>query len=908
MGGYLVEYGAPTQIQRIPWGNELCERVVIDDARTDPSVDAERVYAAPGDAVRAARATIASDDVTSTDRAQALWVLGRTAYYANQMSDAVRLLRDAVPLVDDPELLTEILLTLAPALSKEGHPDEALRMLEDPALELEPRFAGQLRNQRGIILTELNRLPEALDQTQEARVLLHDAGDTHREARALVNLGAIASVMGRLDDAERWYAEALDLAATTGQDVVASAIEGNLGYVESRRGNFAAALDWYGRARRRFDGFEEVGLLEAVLEVDHARTLLDVGLDGDAADAAQRATQSATAGGNRMLETQSRLLLAEALVRLGEHRRASDEIRRGASLAAELGQAAYELRAAALASELAVGEPAGAPAAGAPAGSEMDRFMDAGWVREAYESAIERALRMRSDDPQGARDVLLAADLRTRDLDVDPVVRAFGSLVLADCAGERAGVDAAFDAALTAIGEQRDLVGSSEMRATVARRVGPIRDVALAAAVRSDRAAQGALDVLERSRAVREAPIGSAQSSPVAAQELARLRDARVRLDEAKLSGADVVAAGATVRAIEQDILSSRRTAGTAAPMSDAGQHTSELDLPDGTVYVTYALDGTELLGLVHAAGRTRLVPLGALPPVAGLIRSQRSALRRLADERRRATTTDLERLADASSRLDAALVDPLDVAAAERIVLTPATQLRDIAWGALPSLRGRPTTLTPTMAAWRKDADHVRVRRMAFLGGPGLDNVGELHAVAGAWGRPDAVVVPATCAEAAATLRRADLVHISAHGSFRTDNPFFSSLVFADGHLSVLELTELDAVPAVVMLASCDAGAAAAASTASDPVVVGTANELRRLGAAVVIAPSVTVNDAAAGDFSLLVHEGVADGGAIDDAVVTARTTLLADGEPARVAAALAFQVFGGRATQAPVRRRGGR
>ncbi len=877
---------------------------MADSARTDASDDAEQVYAAPAEAVRAARATMSSPTASRTDRAQALWVLGRTAYYANRMSDAVGLLRDALPLVDDPELLTELLLTLAPALSKEGHPDEALRILQDPALELEPKFAGQLRNQRGIILTELNRLPEALTQTEQAIALLHEAGDVHHEARALVNLGAIASVMGRLDDAERWYADARDLAISTGQDVVASAIEGNLGYIESRRGNFAAALDWYTRARSSFDAFEQVGLLEAVLEVDHARTLLDVGLAADAADASIRATESSTAGGNQMLETQSRLLLGEALIRLGEHRAAEEQIRRGAELARRLGQAAYELRAAYLASELDTASSSAAPISSMTVGGDIDQFLAAGWVREAYEAAIQRAVHMRADDPDAARNILLAADQRTKGLDVDPVVRAFGSLLLADCADDPEAVDAAFDAALAAIAEQRELVGSAEMRATIARRIGPVRDVALAAALRMDLPAATALDVLERARSVREAPRGLARPTAVDTEQLARLRDARVALEEAKIAGTEVRAADARVRALERETLAHRRAmlAERSAPRS-AGRPATEA-LPHDTAYVTFALDRSHVIGLVHASGATRLVRLGRVSDVLPLVRAQRTALRHLADERRQRSSHEQQRLLDASRQLDSALIESLDVGWADRLVLTPATPLLGLAWAALPSLRDRPATLTTTLGAWTSDAERISVSQVAFLGGPGLANVDELEAIARVWQRPDAVVTRASCGEAAAALRRADLVHIAAHGAFRTDNPFFSSLVFADGHLTILELTELGSVPSVVVLASCDAGAAAVSSPTEDPLTVGTATELRHLGARLVIAPLVSVNDAAAADFSLCLHERLARGDSVDDATVAARHTLSDGGDPTRIAAAQAFHVFGDRATREPLDR----
>ena len=145
-------------------------------------------------------------------------------------------------------------------------------------------------------------------------------------------------MMSRLDDAEHWYELALNKTIDTGQHVVAAGIEGNLGYLDSRRGNFGKALGRYGSARESFAQLGDVDLLVAVLEVDHARTLLDVGLAGDALNAAERAAQSATAGSNQMLDTQAHLLIAEAALRLGDSNRAAKAAQHSAELASQLGQ------------------------------------------------------------------------------------------------------------------------------------------------------------------------------------------------------------------------------------------------------------------------------------------------------------------------------------------------------------------------------------------------------------------------------------------------------------------------------------------------------------------------------------------------------------------------------------------
>lgn len=857
---------------------------------------AEQVYSTPSSVLDDAMSTLSSTTSTAAERAEALWVLGRAAYYANQMHDAVRLLQVAVPLVDDPAMKTEVLLTLAPALSKEGHPEEALLLLADPALEVEPKFAGQLRNQRGIILTELGRLPEAMEQMEAALPMLREAGDESREARTLVNLGAIASMMGHLDESERWYGLARHKTVATGQHVVAAGIEGNLGYVESRRGNFATALMWYSRARASFEKLGEVGLLVAVLEVDHARTLIDVGLLADAASAAENAARSASVGGNQMLETQGRLLLAEALVKLGEINAATRALRRGADLASQLGQAPWVLRAAYLASELGVEGGLGGLI---EADDEIDAFLRAGWVREAYDVALQRSERVKSNNPTGARELLRRAGRLTEGLDVDPVDRALGALMLADLDDDHSAAFIEFGHALEALTEQRDLLGSVEMRTAISRRLHRIRDAALSVALRSGDQAELVLHVLERTRAIRETPAEHAGLPDEDAEQMGRLRSSRVALDEAKLNGGDVASAASEVRRVEQALLSRRRSITRSSRRSLRPKELQPIPIPADTAYVTFAVHGRRILGLTHTQESTRLVDLGPFDPVPPLVRSQLTALRHLADERRAQPDLELQKFSVVTADLQAVLIDPLDLNRFDRIVVTPAVPLGDIAWGALPSLRGRPVSIVSALGAWTAAVEAISIRRVSFLGGPGLDSsVEELEAIGRVWNQPERVVPLASCSEALRALGSADLVHIAAHGAFRADNPLFSSLVFGDGHVSLLELSELDQVPSVVVLASCDAGASRSVGRAND-VVVGTATQLRHLGSEVVIAPSVAVNDAAAGELSLHLQRALATGSTFDEAMLDTRTAMINSEEPRRMAAGLAFQLFGGSATR---------
>ena len=100
-----------------------------------------------------------------------------------------------------------------------------------------------------------------------------------------------------------------------------------------------------------------------------------------------------------------------------------------------------------------------------------------------------------------------------------------------------------------------------------------------------------------------------------------------------------------------------------------------------------------------------------------------------------------------------------------------------------------------------------------------------------------------ATVAACTDLLSRAELVHIACHGSFRRDNPMFSSLHVADGPLNVYDLEGLARLPVVVVLSSCSVANAKVVQGGS---LLGLANAFTTLGAASVIAPLTPISDAA--------------------------------------------------------------
>jgi CHAT domain-containing protein len=141
------------------------------------------------------------------------------------------------------------------------------------------------------------------------------------------------------------------------------------------------------------------------------------------------------------------------------------------------------------------------------------------------------------------------------------------------------------------------------------------------------------------------------------------------------------------------------------------------------------------------------------------------------------------------------------------------------------------------------------------------------------------------------AAMGRADLVHLAAHGTFRSDSPQFSSLLLDDGALTVYDLEALDHPPATVVLPACSA---ARSEVRQGDELLGTTAALLRLGVRTVIAPVMAVADAATTDLSIALHERLAAGAvpsvALADAVARAR----ASDDPLAASTALSFVCVG--------------
>ncbi len=245
-----------------------------------------------------------------------------------------------------------------------------------------------------------------------------------------------------------------------------------------------------------------------------------------------------------------------------------------------------------------------------------------------------------------------------------------------------------------------------------------------------------------------------------------------------------------------------------------------------------------------------RLHSLGRLDEVDDAVRRIGATLARLAygqgsDAALRATGAALDLMAAA---LDDRLVAKLGLSPRGEVVVVPTGPLQGLPWPLLPSLAHRTVTVSPSGCLWAgarsglaESAGSGGALLVCGAGLPGgeaeIERLRRIHAGAIVLTGDRATVPAVTDAMA-----RADLVHLAAHGSFRADNPMFSSLGLHDGPLTVYDLESLSRAPTTVILPACDAGRA---SVRHGDELLGTATALLQVGVRTVIAPVTVVPDA---------------------------------------------------------------
>ncbi|MEO5902211.1 MAG: CHAT domain-containing protein, partial [Ilumatobacteraceae bacterium] len=360
------------------------------------------------------------------------------------------------------------------------------------------------------------------------------------------------------------------------------------------------------------------------------------------------------------------------------------------------------------------------------------------------------------------------------------------------------------------------------------------------------------------------------------------------------------------VTAVRRELLRLERqiTAATRLQPGDPRALGSRVDLAalraqlDDTTLVEYIdVDGA-LHATVLTRRSTRLVALAPTERVLGLMAYLAFEIRRLSMlwEHHGRAAAAMVSCRQMAGEIDALIVAPLRLADGPLIVV-PTGPLHSLPWSALPGMqRAEGVTIAPSAAWWMGPATaRPASQGVLLVHGPDLPHApGELAAIAAVAHEPVVLAgADATAGRVRDAMARAGLVHIAAHGSFRADNPMFSSVRLADGPLYVHDLERLPARPHTVVLTACNAGRS---GVYGGDELLGTGAALLALGVRSVIAPLLPVRDEATAPFAADLHRQLALGATAAAALGRVSVAAMSSDDPALLATAASFQCLGRR------------
>jgi len=760
---------------------------------------------------------------------------------------AGRLLERAAERSSDPDLLARIGVSRAYVAMELGDLDTATRLCRESLAR-----PGLARPDRGVALAQLAMLHMRSGQTTEALAAFSEAIALLEtlpadRARALGNRGDVYLHQRRVSAAVDDFRAAAAGFAGVGLEVEQAKAEHNLGYALMVGGDLIGALEAMSAAYPVLAPVSPVH--RAVCTQDRAEVLLAMGLDDEGAELLRRAARDYGLRGLRQRQGEAELALARGLV-------VSDpaSARRLAASArnrfARLGHDAWRARAEALVVAADVGLDRHAPALVGRAAELAEQMRDQGLGAEAAATRLNRARVLIRRGALGEARTELA---RLGRVDRHPLVVRLqdrdARAELAERTGRRTAGLGHLRAGLDDLHAWQSSFGSLDLQTNV---VGhgvrlAVRGLALAARSSSDAVL---FEWSERARmlASRIQPVRAPQD-PQAIADLAELRAGPAPDREAELR-----------RRIREQAWQ-RKGSGEFDDPVELGDFQAGLD--DGTALVAYVVTADRVIGLVVTASGTARHDLGDRTELGGvlggLLPDLDMAATDLPDPLAGSVRGTLaRRLAAVASVLVEPLLPDLD---GRRVVLTPSGVLAGVPWTLLPGLVGRPVTVAQSATSWlARGATPLRTGSAGFVAGPRVVRAeAEVRAAAAAWpGAPVLAGEEATAAAVSDLAGRVDVVHLAAHGRHSAENPLFSGLELVDGPWFGYDIDQLPAVPDVVLLSACEVGRS---SVRWGEELIGMTAAWLHAGARRVVASPAAVNDVAAHDALVRVHEALAAG-----------------------------------------------
>lgn len=782
------------------------------------------------------------------------------------------------------ELTFRLLGTLAAAEVACGRSDRGFELLDSMGTLITERNRGVLLLQRGLLLTMIGRVDEAVRNFDAAVPQLERAGERVALARTLLNRAYIHQIAGLVRPALADLARSEEISRELGMTVqVAKSFHGR-GSCLLLAGDIPGALRAFDQAERGYT--ESADGMLVVLAVEKARALLAAGLGVDAAKVLDAALPRFAGLGMDQEHAEAELTRARIALAVGGHEsartwagQAERRFRRRHNVAWAAVAELTRLRA-----EFAGGRRAVRVAA--TAASLAGRLRELGLDNDAEAAELLAAgAHLRRGEVDEAASHVRRQPGRRSTLDT----RLRRHVVQARIAGARGDRRATFRharAGLARLAEHRSHFGSIDLQTGVATLGAELARAGLDAALADGRPAT-VFRWLERSRAqaFRSRAVHPLDD-PNAVDALAELRQ-RTRVARAsELEGNRDPAVARRVAELERQIRAhSWQASGTGEHDAEAtlAQVRAELSREDAALASFFTV-GRRIHAFLVTGRTTRIVALGDLPTVTETTTRLRGDLDVLCG---RPLPTPLDTAVRTSARHQLALLTEHLVAPLrpylgdEDLVVVPTGPLSGVPWALLPDLRGRPVTVTPSAAVWLSARHPKRSRAGGTLlvAGPNLEHAAaEIEQLSAIY--PDGrtlVGEDATVESAMKALDGCGTVHFAAHGHHEQDSVLFSRLDLADGPLMAYDIHRLGAAPEHAILASCDVGKVVV--RAGDEILGFTA-ALLYSGTRTVVSSVARMDDHAAVGVMTAYHRGLARGDpparALADAAATEPLTPL--------------------------------
>jgi tetratricopeptide (TPR) repeat protein len=782
------------------------------------------------------------------------------------------------------ELTFRLLGTLAAAEVARGNSDRGFGLLDSMDTLITDDNRGVLLLQRGLLLTMIGRVDDAVRSFDAAVPLLERADERVALARTLLNRAFIHQIAGQVRPALADLARSEEISRELGMSVQLAKSHHGRGSCLLLAGDIPGALRAFDQAEQGYAADAD-GML-VVLAVEKARAMLAAGLGADAAGVLDAALPRFAGLGMNQEHAEAELTRAQIALSVGDHETARRwaiqaerrfRRRRNETWAAVAALTRLRAEFAAGAATLKVTTTAAVLAGRL---RELGLDNDA----EAAELLAAAAHLRRGEVDEAGRFVRRQSGRRsTLDTRLQrQVVRAR----LADARGDHAATFRHARSGLARLAAHRGLFGSIDLQTGVATHGAELARAGLDAALAQGRPAT-VFRWLEHSRAqaFRSRAVHPLDD-PVTADALAELRQ-RARVTRAsELGGHRDAGAARRVAELERQIRAhSWRTSGT-------GEHHADVSLAEvraelraaGAALVSYFLVGSRIHAFLVTGRTARIVELGDLPTTTETITRLRGDLDVLSG---RALPAPLDTAVRTSAERQLAVLTEHLIAPMrgylgdEDLVVVPTGPLSGVPWGLLPDLRGRPVTVSPSATVWLsgRRAPRPAAAGTLLVAGPNLDHAAaEVEQLADIY--PESATLSGADATVESTMKALDgcgVAHFAAHGHHEQDSVLFSRLDLADGPLMAYDIHRLGAAPDHVILASCDVGRVVV--RAGDEILGFTA-ALLYSGTRTVVSSVARMDDAAAVGVMTAYHRGlsrgVAPARALADAALTEPLTPL--------------------------------